>query len=59
MSSTAVLLTGAGNQIKSLKHIPSGKSVKGRKFPEGFLILLHRTLFFEGHSKNKSVQSAL
>lgn len=51
MSYTTVLLTGAGNQIKSPEHIPSGKSVKGRKFPEGFLILLHRTLFFEGHSK--------
>lgn len=42
----------AGNQIKSPEHIPSGKSVKGRKFPEGFLSLLHKTLFFvEGHSK--------
>lgn len=36
----------AGNQIKSPEHIPSGKSVKGRKFPEGFLSLLHKTLFF-------------
>jgi hypothetical protein len=48
MSGAMVLLTG--QEIKSASPaLPSGKSVRGRKFLEGVLVLLQRTLLSEGY----------